>query len=108
MKQYALIILMVLTITSVMAQQETIGRLKHRLSIDQADSAKCKTLDSLSMYNMFFNNKPDSTFYYCNEYINTAFPITDKRYLILAYARLSFYFINTTQYKEAWVWPSKG
>ena len=60
------------------------------------------------MYNMFFNNKSDSTLSYCNEYINTAFQIPDKKYLVLAYARLSFYYNNIGQYKESLSMALKG
>jgi two-component system, NtrC family, sensor kinase len=108
MKKYPFLILMLMIISPVMAQKETIGRLRQRLSLDATDSAKCMTLDSLSMFNMFFNNNSDSTLYYCNEYINTAFPIRDKKYLILAYARLSFYYNNTGQYKESLSMALKG
>ncbi|HEY5464852.1 MAG TPA: ATP-binding protein [Hanamia sp.] len=91
-----------------MSQNLTISRLQDKLRTDMTDSAKCMTLDSLSMYNMFFNDKSDSTFYYCNEYVNTAFAISDKKYLALAYARLSFYYINTGGYKESLQAALKG
>jgi signal transduction histidine kinase len=57
---------------------------------------------------MFFNNRSDSTLSYCNQYINTAFQIPDKKYLVLAYARLSFYYNNTGQYKESLSMALKG
>jgi signal transduction histidine kinase len=72
------------------------------------DSAKLSVLDSLSMYNMFFYHKPDSTFYYCNDYINKAFQAGDKKHLALAYARLSFYYTNTGQIKESLSAALKG
>ncbi len=108
MKQSIFIILILLNINSVMSQNLTISRLRNKLRTDMTDSAKCMTLDSLSMYNMFFNDKEDSTFYYCNEYINTAFAIPDKKYLALAYARLSFYYNNTGRYKETLEMALKG
>src|SRR5579862_1595447 len=83
------------------AQNVTIDRLKQKLRTEVTDIDKCKTLDSLSMYNMFFYHNQDSTLYYCNECINRAFNLPDKKYLILAYARLSFYYNNTGQYKES-------
>ncbi len=108
MKKSLFIIVILLNINSVMAQNPTISRLQNKLRTDMTDSAKCMTLDSLSMYNMFFNDKEDSTFYYCNENINTAFAITDKKYLALAYARLSFYYNNTGRYKETLEMALKG
>jgi hypothetical protein len=50
---------------------------------------------------MFFSPQSDSTFYYCNQYISQAVQLADKRYLILSYARLSFYYTCTGQYKES-------
>ncbi|HLY71044.1 MAG TPA: ATP-binding protein, partial [Puia sp.] len=89
-------------------QNITIAHLRSKLESETSDTARCKTLDSLSMYNMFFNNRSDSTFNYCNEYVNTAFQIPDKKYLILAYARLSFYYNNIGQYKESLNMALKG
>ena len=108
MKQSVFMILILLNINSAMAQNLTIRRLQDKLRYDATDSAKCMTLDSLSMYNMFFYHKPDSTLYYCNEYINLAYSIPDKKYLVLAYARISFNYINTGRYKEALNMALKG
>ncbi|HVZ96236.1 MAG TPA: ATP-binding protein [Chitinophagaceae bacterium] len=103
-----LLLLVLLNAGSGLAQNETINRLRNKLSLDLTDTAKCNTLDSLSMHNMFFNHQQDSTLYYCNEYINLAYPLPDKKYLALAYARISFYYINTGQYKEALNMALKG
>jgi two-component system, NtrC family, sensor kinase len=108
MKRSIFITLILLNINSVMSQNLTIIRLQHKLQTDMSDSGKCMTLDSLSMYNMFFNDKSDSTFYYCNEYVNIASTISDKKYLALAYARLSFYYNNTGRYKESLQMALKG
>ena len=83
------------------AQPGTVNRLKNKLKLSSADSSKAITLDSLSMDYLFFSTKPDSTFYYANQFINYAFTLTDKKYLILAYARMGFYYTNITKYKEA-------
>ena len=72
------------------------------------DTTRCQILDSLSMYTMFFTARLDSTLPYCNENINAAFPIPDKKYLILAYARLSFYYTNIALYKECLDMTYKG
>jgi tetratricopeptide (TPR) repeat protein len=82
------------------AQNVTIERLKNKLALARSDTSKCMILDSLSMYTMFFTPRFDSTLAFCDENINTAFPIPDKKYLILAYARLSFYNSNAGLYKE--------
>ena len=83
------------------AQPETVNRLKDKLRIGFADSNKAVTLDSLSMDYLFFFTKSDSAFYYANQFINYAFTLTDKKYLILAYARMGFYYTNITKQKEA-------
>ena len=82
------------------AQNPTIERLQSKLGSNIPDSTRCQILDSLSMYTMFFTPRFDSTFGYCEKGINTAFPLPDKKYLILAYARLSFYYSNAALYKE--------
>ena len=89
-----------LSVTTATAQNITIDRLRNKLASATSDTAKCKILDSLSMYNMFFTSRLDSTVNYCNENVNTAFSIPDKRYLILAYARLGFYYTNVALFKE--------
>ena len=108
MKQYVFVLVTLLNITWCFGQNETIDRLRQKLSTELTDTGKCQVLDSLSMYNMFFNHVSDSTFSYCNEYINVAFRIPDKKYLALAYARLSFYYNNTGKYKEALNMALKG
>ncbi len=108
MKRSTLIFSLFLNVLTATAQNTTIERLRNKLESEISDTARCKILDSLSMYNMFFNNRSDSTLNYCNEYINTAFQIPDKKYLVLAYARLSFYYNNTGQYKECLSMALKG
>jgi two-component system, NtrC family, sensor kinase len=100
MKRIILILSLSLTVLAAGAQNATIERLKHKMASAVSDTAKCMVLDSLSMYSMFFTTQLDSTLTYCNEYINTALQIPDKKYLILAYARLSFYYSNVALFKE--------
>jgi two-component system, NtrC family, sensor kinase len=101
MRLKLVVFIILLSLSFSFAQQDTINRLKYKLNHSAADSAKASALDSLSMYSMFFSNKSDSTYYYINKYINYAFNFSNKKYLILAYARMGFYYINTSQYKEA-------
>jgi two-component system NtrC family sensor kinase len=108
MKRVILICSLFLSVFSTIAQNATIDRLKNKLASTFSDTARCKILDSLSMYNMIFNNQMDSTLSYCNEYINTAFPIPDKKYLILAYALLSFYYRNVSLNTECLNMTFKG
>jgi hypothetical protein len=108
MKRSTLILFFFLSILTVSAQNIKIERLKNKLESEISDTARCKTLDSLSMYNMFFNTQLDSTLTYCNENINIAFQIPDKKYLILAYARLSFYYSNVSLFKECLNMTFKG
>jgi two-component system NtrC family sensor kinase len=100
MKRFLLTIFLITSAMLLFAQNATINRLKYRLRTATNDSVKVSILDSLSMYNMFFYHGADSTFSYCHEYINKAFQLPDKKYFILAYARLSFCYNNVTQYKE--------
>ena len=100
MKRLALIFFLFVICLVANAQQVTIERLKNKLTSESSDTGKCRILDSLSMYNMFFGTQPESTLSYCNQYVSTAFKIPDKKYLILAYARLSFYYTNNSLYKE--------
>ncbi|MEP7323749.1 MAG: ATP-binding protein [Saprospiraceae bacterium] len=108
MKRFLLFTAFFLKVIFVDAQNETIDNLKYELSISKNDIAKLSVLDSLSMYYLFFSNKPDSAFYYINESINKAFPLDDKKYLILSYARMGFYFINTSQFKASLDITMKG
>jgi two-component system NtrC family sensor kinase len=101
MRLKLLVFIILLSLSFSFAQQETIIRLKVKLEQSSTDSAKVSALDSLSMYSMFFSNKSDSTYNYLNRFINYAFTLSNKKYLILAYARMGFYYINTSQYKEA-------
>jgi two-component system NtrC family sensor kinase len=101
MKRLLLILFIVTSAINGQAQNSTISRLKTKLLSTDNKSVKASVLDSLSMYYMFFYHRSDSTFYYCNEYINQAVQLQDKRFLTLAYARLSFYDITTGQYKES-------
>ena len=82
---------------STHAQDNIISNLEKKLSTAQNDTIKANTLDSLSMYYMFFTNKYDSSFYYLNKYVDFSFNLKDKKYLVLAYARLGFYYFNTSQ-----------
>src|SRR5262249_39540091 len=93
------VLLMLICLFSVRAQNETISRLKKKLLLNTTDSAKAITLDSLGMYYMFFTNHSDSAAYYTNEFVNYAFTLPNKKWLILAYALMGFYYINISQYK---------
>jgi two-component system, NtrC family, sensor kinase len=108
MKRVTIVFSLFLSVLTINAQNIRIGRLKNKLDSEISDTARCKTLDSLCMYSMFFDSRSDSTLNYCNEYLNTAFQLPDKKYLILAYARLSFYYNNTGQYKECLSMALKG
>ena len=108
MKRLILTIIFITGAIVACAQNHTIHRLQSRLRAATTDSARVSVLDSLSMYNMFFNSEPDSTFNYCKEYINKAFQIGDKKHLALAYARLSFYYTNVGQVKESLSSALKG
>jgi two-component system NtrC family sensor kinase len=107
MKRFLLTICLVTLVMVLFAQNATLNRLKYRLHTATDDSVKASILDSLSMYDMFFYNS-DSTLSYCQQYINKAFQLPGKKYLILAYARLSFYYSNIAQYKEALSTALKG
>ncbi len=101
MKHFVLIIISLFIHSISYSQDATINRLKQKLTTSTTDSSKSSTLDSLSMYSLFFSNQPDSTYHYANEFINYAFTLKNKKYLILAYARMGFYYINVTQLKAA-------
>jgi signal transduction histidine kinase len=101
MKRFVLIIFLSACGISMHAQNATLNNLKLRLNIISNDSVKVSILDSLSMYYLFFYNNADSTFFYCKQYLNKAFEMPDKKNLILAYARLSFYYTNVNENKEA-------
>jgi two-component system NtrC family sensor kinase len=108
MKRFLLTIFLVTSAIVLFAQNATINKLKYRLHTATDDSVKASILDSLSMYNMFFYHGSDSTFKYCQEYINKAIQLPDKKYLILAYARLSFFYSNVGQYRESLSTALKG
>jgi two-component system, NtrC family, sensor kinase len=78
-------------------QLDVIDRLKHRLSIVSDENTRISTLDSLTMYYFFFSYKADSVSFYGKEFINYAITLENKRPLILAYARMGFYYVNTGQ-----------
>ena len=101
MKQFILLIAIFLKVFFAFAQQGMIDNLRYKLSVATNDTAKAVTLDSLSMYYLFFTNKPDSSFFYANEFINHSFNLKNKKYLILAYAHMGFYYLNSSQYKAA-------
>jgi len=108
MKQFILIVSFFLSELAVSAQNMTIERLRDKLKSEKSDTARCMTLDSLSMFNMFFTAQLDSTLPYCNANIDIAFKVPDKKYLILAYARLSFYYSNASLFKECLNMTFKG
>ena len=108
MKRILLTIFLVTAVIALFAQNATLNRLKNRLHAATDDSVRVKVLDSLSMYNMFFYHGADSTFKYCQDYINTAIQLPEKKYLILAYARLGFYYFTVSQYKESLSAALKG
>ena len=108
MKRLSFTLILISGVIIANAQNHKINRLQSRLRTATTDSARLSVLDSLSMYNMFFNDEPDSTFNYCREYINKAFQIGDKKHLALAYARLSFYYTNIGQVKESLSAALKG
>jgi signal transduction histidine kinase len=101
MKRMGLIAVLIINICCVSGQQQVINNLKYKLSTATTDKAKSAALDSLSMYYLFFTNKIDSSYYYINESINSAFRLEDKRPLILAYERMGFYYVCTSQLKAA-------
>ncbi|MEJ0104442.1 MAG: hypothetical protein WDO19_18585 [Bacteroidota bacterium] len=101
MKLFILIIAISGTSCFTAAQQGTINRLKYKLNTATDDMVKAATLDSIAMYYLFFTDKPDSSFYYINDQVNHAFNLEDKKNLILGYARLGFYYLNTSQYKAS-------
>ena len=101
MKRILFIFFLLICLDSAQGQNETTDRLKQKLIHATSDSIKAITLDSLAMYYMFFTNYSDSAARYANEFINYAFTLPHKKWLILAYARMGFYYINTSQYKAA-------
>jgi two-component system, NtrC family, sensor kinase len=84
-------------ISAVRAQNTDLRELDWKLTHATSDTVKAFALDSLSMYYFFYSDRQDSAFYYINKSINNAFTLKDKRFLILAYARLGFYYLNTAQ-----------
>jgi signal transduction histidine kinase len=101
MKHIIFITAFLATIYSVNAQQQTISSLRNKLTLPADDETKGYTLDSLAMYYLFFTNKTDSSYYYIHESIDWAFTLKDKRFLILAYERLGFYYVCTSQLQAA-------
>jgi two-component system NtrC family sensor kinase len=101
MKLSTIILILLLNTIFVKAQQETINNLIQELRLIKSDSKKCAILDSLAIHYFYFTTRQDSAFYFINETINNAFHLKDKRYLILAYARMGMYFVFTSQYKAS-------
>ena len=102
MKRILFILVFLLVVFFVNAQQqETINNLRDKLTVSSDDNIKGLTLDSLATYYLFFTNKPDSSYYYINKSIDWAFNLKDKRFLILAYGRMGFYYVCTSQLKAA-------
>src|ERR1700742_2930831 len=86
---------------SIQAQNKTLDNLKSRLHASSNDSVTMSVLDSLSMFYLFFYNNADSTFTYCKQYLDRAIQQQDKKSIVLAYARISFYYENINEYNEA-------
>ena len=82
-------------------KQETINFLRAELKQANNDPIRLRIMDSLSMYYLYYSTQTDSSLIYSNESINIAFPLEDKRYLILAYARRANYFWQKTNLKAA-------
>ena len=82
-------------------KQETINFLRDELKQANNDQIRLRIMDSLSMYYLYYSTQTDSSLIYSNESINIAFPLEDKRYLILAYARRANYFWQKTNLKAA-------
>jgi len=102
MKRILFIIIFLFVAFFVNAQQQkTINNLRYKLTVSTNDNIKGATLDSLAMYYLFFTNKTDSSYYYINKSIDWAFNLKDKRFLILAYGRMGFYYVCTSQLKAA-------
>jgi two-component system, NtrC family, sensor kinase len=101
MRRIVFIFSILICLNSAQAQNETTDRLKQKLVHATTDSVKAITLDSLGMYYMFFTSYADSAARYTNEFVNYAFTLPNKKWLVLAYARMGFYYINTSQYKAA-------
>ena len=89
-------------------QAMTIVKLKSELDTVKSDSSRFRILDSLSIYYLFCSDKTDSSYFYANESIKRAFPLTDKRPLILAYARMGSYFYYAAKYGAALQILNKG
>ena len=106
--KFFLIALFSLGVIITHAQENSLGKLKYQLSNAASDTEKASALDSLSMYYMFYTDKYDSSFYYINQYIDYAFNLKNKKYIILAYARLGFYYLNTSQYNAGLAISLKG
>ncbi len=96
-----LLLLVALVADPAAGQQKTVDRLVKKLNEAATVDNKAVALDSLTMFYMWFMNKPDSTFEYAKRFINFSLTQQDKKYLILAYARMGFYYINVSEYKAA-------
>jgi signal transduction histidine kinase len=87
--------------SSAELKQETINFLLNELKQATNDQIRLRIMDSLSMFYLYFSTQTDSSLFYSNASINLAFPLEDKRYLILAYARRANYFWQKTNLKAA-------
>jgi two-component system NtrC family sensor kinase len=100
-KPIALIIFLILTLIQGEGQNPTITKLRTELGNVKSDSSRLAILDSLSIYYLFCSDQIDSSFFYANERIENAFPLSDKRPLILSYARMGSYFYFAGKYGAA-------
>ncbi len=95
--RFLLICILLCCAINLQAQNSLITHLKNKLRVSENDSIKAYTLDSLSMYYMFYEAKYDSAFSYLTQFVNTGFALKDKKYLVLAYARFGFYYLNIAE-----------
>ena len=108
LKRILFILIVAMSVLATNAQPKLVDNLKYRLSNANSETDKAIILDSLSMYYMFYTNNHDSSFYYLNQYVDYTFNLKDKKYLVLAYARLGFYYFNTAQLNAALSISLKG
>src|SRR5689334_1442667 len=100
-KSIALVIFLSLTLIRAEGQNSTIAKLRMELGNVDSDSSRLAILDSISIYYLFCSDQIDSSFFYANESIEVAFPLNDKRPLILSYARMGSYFYFAGKYGAA-------
>ena len=97
----ALSIVVIFTMIQSEGQSPTITKLRMELANAKTDSCRLPILDSLDIYYLFCSDQIDSSFFYANESIETAFPLNDKRPLTLSYARMGSYFYFVGKYGAA-------